>query len=394
MADAQDRKLPASEKKIRKAREDGQVARSRDLAHLFVVGLGGAVLVAAMPMLGSWMLRILSTGLSFDARLLARPDVLTHRLSELTLGWLMVLVPLGAVACALALGAGLASGGWNFTFKPMAPKFSKLDPISGLANMLSAQRLGDLGKASVLALLLGAVGATYLYQRLPHFHDALSMPLPVALQHTAQSMLTGMGLLMIVLAVFAAVDLPLQRFMLMNRLKMSHQEAKQENKESEGSPEVKGRIRNRMREMAKKRMLAAVPGADLVVMNPTHYAVALKYDDNVMAAPRVVAKGADLVALRLRDIARESKVPVLQSPALARALYAHTELDQEVPSRLFAAVAQVLAHVFQLRAAMAGKGAMPPDLPPIVVPDELDPHHPEASAKPDAATKSEPEPAP
>ncbi len=374
MADAQDRNLPASEKKVRKAREDGQVARSRDLAHLLTVGGGGALLVVAMPALGEWLLRILAIGLRFDARLLERPDVLTHRLSELTLGWLAVLLPLGGVALALALGAGMASGGWNFTLKPMVPNFSKLNPISGLANMVSGQRLGDLGKASFLALLLGSVGAVYLYSRLGQFHDALTMPLPVALKHTAQALLGGLGLLLVVLAVFAAIDLPLQRFMLMKRLKMSHQEAKQESKEAEGSPEVKGRIRSRMREMAKKRMLAAVPQADLVVMNPTHYAVALKYDDGRMAAPRVVAKGADLVALKIRDIARENRVPVLQAAALARALYAHTELDQEIPSRLFAAVAQVLAHVFQLRAATAGRGAMPGDLPPIVVPADLDPH--------------------
>jgi flagellar biosynthetic protein FlhB len=179
--------------------------------------------------------------------------------------------------------------------------------------------------------------------------------------------------------VFAAIDVPLQRFNLANRLKMSHQEAKQENKEAEGNIEVKGRIKARMREMSRKRMLAAVPTADLVVMNPTHYAVALKYQEGQMAAPRVVAKGADLLALKIRDIANEHKVPVLQAAPLARALYTHTELDHEIPARLFSAVAQVLAYVFQLRAAMAGRGAMPADLPPIVVPPDLDPLQAEAA---------------
>jgi flagellar biosynthetic protein FlhB len=135
-----------------------------------------------------------------------------------------------------------------------------------------------------------------------------------------------------------------------------------------------------MREMARKRMLAAVPKADLVVMNPTHYAVALKYEEGRMAAPRVVAKGADLLALKIRDIAREHRVPVLQAPPLARALYAHSEVDHEIPARLFAAVAQVLAHVYQLRAALAGRGAMPSDLPPIDVPADLDPHNEPAPA--------------
>jgi flagellar biosynthetic protein FlhB len=166
---------------------------------------------------------------------------------------------------------------------------------------------------------------------------------------------------------------PLQRTLWRSRLKMSTQEAKQEHKDAEGNIEVKGKIKARMREMARRRMLAAVPKADLVVMNPTHYAVALKYDEAAMAAPRVVAKGADLLALKIRDVARDAGVPVLQAAPLARALYAHTELDQEVPAKLFSAVAQVLAYVYQLRAALAGRGAMPRDLPEIAVPPEMDP---------------------
>ena len=373
MADAQDRNLPASEKKIRKARSEGQVARSRDLGHLLVVGGGGAALVWALPPLADWAGRLLASGLRFDVQALARADGMTRHLSALTWAWMAVLLPIGAVGTVLALGAALASGGWNFTFKPLAPNFGKLNPLAGLGRMVSGQHLGDLAKACGLSLILGAVGGLWLYLHLGRFHDALAMPLPVALAHTGGALLNGLGLLMVVLAVFAAIDVPLQRRMLANRLKMSHQEAKQEHKEAEGNGEVKGRIKARMREMAKKRMLAAVPKADLVVMNPTHYAVALKYDEGRMAAPRLVAKGADLMALKIRDLAREHKVPVLQAAPLARALYTHTEVDHEIPARLFSAVAQVLAHVYQLRAALAGRAAMPQDLPPIVVPPDLDP---------------------
>ncbi|MGZ5716201.1 MAG: EscU/YscU/HrcU family type III secretion system export apparatus switch protein, partial [Caldimonas sp.] len=170
------------------------------------------------------------------------------------------------------------------------------------------------------------------------------------------------------------VDVPIQKHLHAIRLKMSHQELKQEHKELEGNSEVKGKVRARMREMTRRRMIAAVPKADLVVMNPTHYAVALKYDDKTMAAPRVVAKGADLLALRIRDVAEGSQVPVLEAPVLARALYAHAELDREIPAALFAAVAQVLAYVYQLRAAMAGQVPMPGALPALDVPVELDPH--------------------
>ena len=373
MAESQDRNLPASDKKIRKARADGQVARSRDLSHLAVVGGGGVLLVLALPRLGDWLARLLASGLRFDLQALSAPDAMTRHLGALTWAWMAVLLPLGAVGIVLALGASLASGGWNFTWKPLAPNFGKLNPLAGLARMVAGQHLGDLAKACLLSLLLGVVGGVWLWLHLAQFHDALAMPLPAALAHTGSALLSGLLLLVVVLAVFATIDVPLQRFNLAQRLKMSHQEMKQEMKETEGNVEVKARIRARMREMAKKRMLAAVPTADLVVMNPTHFAVALKYDEGAMAAPRVVAKGADLMALTIRDIAREHRVPVLQAAPLARALYTHTEVDHEIPARLFAAVAQVLAYVYQLRAAMAGRGAMPPDLASVAVPPDLDP---------------------
>jgi len=379
MQDAQDRTLPASEKKIRKARREGQVARSRDLAHLLVVGGGGVLLVLAMPPLADWAGRLLASGLRFDLQALSRADAMTHQLGALTWAWMVVLLPLGAFGIALALGAALASGGWNFTMQPLAPNFDKLNPLAGLGRLVSGQHLGDMAKACMLSLILGAVGGFWLWLHFGRFHDALAMPLPAALAHTGGALLDGLLLLVVVLALFAVIDVPLQRRMLANRLKMSHQEAKQEHKESEGNIEVKVRIRARMREMSRKRMLAAVPKADLVVMNPSHYAVALKYDEGGMAAPKVVAKGADLMALKIRDLAREHHVPVLQAAPLARALYTHTEIDHEIPARLFSAVAQVLAYVYQLRAALAGQAAMPNDLPPIVVPPDLDPHTAEAA---------------
>ena len=380
MADAQDRHLPASDKKIRKARSEGQVARSRDLGHLLAVGGGGALLLVALPRLGDWSARLLASGLRFDLQALSQADAMTRHLGALTRAWMAVLLPIGAACALLALAAAVASGGWNFTFGPLAPNFGKLNPLAGITRMVSGQHLGDLAKACTLALVLGVVGGFWLWLHLGQFHDALAMPLPAALAHTGSALRDGLVLLVVVLAVSAAIDLPLQRRMLANRLKMSHQEVRQEQKEAEGNVEMKGRIKSRMREMARKRMLAAVPKADLVVMNPTHYAVALQYDEGRMGAPRVVAKGADLLALKIRDLAREHQVPVLQAAPLARALYTHTEVDHEIPARLFAAVAQVLAYVYQLRAAMAGQGAMPHDLPPIVVPADLDPHTAEATS--------------
>ncbi len=379
---AQDRHLPASARKIQKAREDGQVARSRDLGHFAAVAAAGGLLAALAPELAGWLKGILAAGLQFDARSLAAPDAMTARLGALALKTIGIVLPLGGVMLAAALAAGLASGGWNWTFKPLRPKFGKLDPLAGVGRMFSKQHLGETLKASLLALVLGTIGALYLRAQLPAFVATLDLPLPAAVAQATGALQGGVMLLAAALAVFALIDVPLQRKWLQDRLKMSHQEVKEEFRQLEGNVEVKGKMKALMRERVKRRMLAAVPRADLVVMNPSHYAVALKYDDATMAAPRVLAKGADLLALRIRDIAKEAGVPVLEAPPLARALYAHAEIDREVPAALFAAVAQVLAYVYQLRAALAGRGAMPAELPALSVPGELDPHHKTMGAAP------------
>jgi flagellar biosynthetic protein FlhB len=306
-----------------------------------------------------------------------------ERMAALATLFLAFVAPLGALMMVVALAGALAGGGWVWTFKPLAPNFGKLNPLAGLPRMISKRQLGDTLKACLLALLLGAMGGWYLSRHIDSFGAALALPLPTALGHVAGTLTGGVALLVLLLAAFALVDVPLQRHLHMARQKMSHQEAKQEHKELEGNVEIKSKVKALMRERANRRMIAAVPKADLVVMNPTHYAVALKYDDATMAAPRVLAKGADLLAMRIRDAAKEHKVPVLQAPPLARALYAHAQIDREIPAALFAAVAQVLAYVYQLRAAIAGRGPQPGDLPPLAVPPELDPHQAKGAAAPE-----------
>ena len=385
MADsAQDRHLPASPRKLKKAREDGQVARSRDLSHFAAVAAAGALLAASAPALVAWLKGLVSAGLQFDARRLAESDVMTARLGQAALQMTWAVLLLGGTMLAVALVAGVISGGWNWTLKPMVPNFGKLSPVAGVGRMFSKHQLGDTGKACLLTLVLGGIGAFYLRAQLPAFAATLSLPLPAALAQAGATLQGGLVLILVALALFALIDVPLQRKWLQDRLKMNHQELKEEFKQLEGNVEVKGKMKALMRERTQRRMLASVPKADLVVMNPSHYAVALKYDDATMAAPRVVAKGADLMALRIRDVAKSAGVPVLQAPPLARALYAHAELEREVPAALFAAVAQVLAYVYQLRAALAGRGAMPADLPALPVPDELDPLHGTAAQGDDA----------
>jgi flagellar biosynthesis protein FlhB len=373
--DAQDRNLPASPKKIERSRAEGQLPRSRDLPHFAMMVAGGAALAAMGPQIIEKLRQTLVNGLHFDARMLAKPGFMGERLIEMTLAFAVVAGPIAGLLMLVGIASNLASGGWNWTMKPLTPKFSNLNPIAGLGRLFTGQGLGAALKAVLLALVLGIVGAMVLKDRLAAYVGIMSVPLPSALAYAGQQLMGGLGLLAVALAVFAAIDVPLQRQLWLRRMRMSREEVKQEMKEVEGNLEVKAKVRAKMREMAKRRMLAAVPQADLVVMNPTHYAVALKYEEGKMAAPKVVAKGADLLALKIRDLAKDSKVPVLQQPVLARALYAHAKVDHEIPAVLFGAVAQVLAYVYQLRAALASRNATRPDMPKPHVPPELDPHN-------------------
>jgi flagellar biosynthetic protein FlhB len=380
---AQDRTLPATARKISKAREQGQVARSRDLGHFAALFAASLALVAVAPQLTGWLQRMLARGLSFDAVTISQPERMADRLA--TFGWemLLVVLPMGVLMMAVGVAASVACGGWNFSWKAMEPKFSKLDPISGVARLFKASQIGMTLKACLLALVLGLIGALFVQANMGRFLHSMAVPLPAALNHAAGTVWAGMLLLLLAVGAFALVDVPLQKFVWLRGLRMSHEEVKKEHKEVEGNAEIKGKQKARMREAANRRMLAAVPSASVVVMTPTHFAVALRYDDGRMAAPLVVAKGADLMAFRIRDAARAAQVPVLEAPPLARALYAHAEVDREIPAALFSAVAQVLAWVFQLRAAMAGKGRAPGDLPELQVPPELDPkNRPAATSAP------------
>ncbi|MBL8362271.1 MAG: flagellar biosynthesis protein FlhB [Rubrivivax sp.] len=382
-----DRHLPASDRKIQRAREEGQLARSRDLGHFAALATGVAVFVGSAPWLLEQVQRIMVGGLRFDHAALGTPQLMLERLAGSAWPTLAVIGALGGALLAAALFSGVVVGGWNWSLQAAAPKWSKLDPLAGFARMFSPDHIGPMLKSCVLALIVGGVGAAYLHNRWPALTSMLAVPLQSALALGLDLVRGGLLMLLLPLLAFAVIDVPLQRQLLLRRLRMSHEELKKEHKDVEGNVAVKAKMRARMREMANRRMIAAVPGADLVVMNPTHYAVALKYDDATMNAPKVVAKGADLLAMRIRDVAKEAGVPVLQAAPLARALYAHTELDQEIPARLFAAVAQVLAWVFQLkRAAGFSRTQLLATPPQPAVPEDLDPDSPRAQAPGDAGT--------
>ena len=370
---AQDKNLPATAHRLRKAREEGNIARSKDVGNLAVLGGGALVLMVLLPAGFDRLLEGLRQQLRFDLETLARPALLNERLNSAFLEWLILALPLGLIVTAVALLVTFASGAWTLSSKPLVPDLERLNPLSGIGRLFSKQQLFETAKLAGMTAIVGAVGWYFLSSHFQAFGSLIMYPLEGALGQLGQWLMMGVGLLLAVVLVFALIDFPMQKLLHAQRLKMSLEEVKREHKENEGDPHIKGRRRQRQREIAMRMSVGRVPKADLVVMNPTHYAVALQYDDATMAAPRVIAKGADLIALKIRDMAKAHDVPVLQSPMLARALYAHTEIDGEIPSALYTAVAQVLAYVYQLKAALAGRGAMPVQ-PVPEVPPELDPH--------------------
>ena len=369
MADSADRNLPASAKKIRKAREEGNVPRSRDLGHFVAMALAAALLFTVMPQLTNYSQHLLADGLTFDRNTIANPQIAGEHAVGLFTRGLMVVLIVGGLFMAAAVGSNIAFGGWNLTMKAVAPNFGKLNPIAGFGRLFNFHQLVTVLKASLLAIAVGFAGTMYLKAHFSDLGGVLTADLPDGLATVGRTLGAGFLSMLLVLAAWAAIDVVWTKKTYMDKLKMSKEEQKQEHKEAEGNVEVKAKMKQKMREMARRRMMKAVPAADIVVMNPTHYAVALKYDQEAHGAPRVVAKGTDRLAMRIRDLARDAGVPVLEAPPLARALYTHVEIDGEVPTVLFAAVAQVLAWVYQLRAT--------PNLnlraPNVNVPPELDP---------------------
>lgn len=382
MSSSQDKNLPATERKLQKARSDGQAARSRDLSHLAILGTGALALMVLAPWFVEYLQRALRQQLVFNAATVQMPGEMLSRLRTMAGVGLLASAAFALLTSGAALLSAIGAGGWIFSLKPITPQFNRLNPLSGFANLFSKQQMANVAKMVLMTGILAAVAWNFMGRSIEQMAALVLQPSPLSLRHAGQWIVSGMSLLLLVVFLFAVIDVPLQAFFFKSRLKMSHEEVKQEHKESDGNPQLKGRQRQRAREIADRASIAAVPKADFVVMNPTHYAVALKYDEASMGAPQVVSKGTDLLAFRIRELAQQHGVPVLQSPMLARALYAHAELEQPIPAQLYTAVAQVLAYVYRLKAALRGAGPMPEaqPVPDAHIPPELDPHHKPATA--------------
>ncbi|MHB8947654.1 MAG: EscU/YscU/HrcU family type III secretion system export apparatus switch protein [Rhodoferax sp.] len=370
---SQDRNLPASERKLQKARDDGQVSRSQDLGHLAVLGTGALSLMALGPMMFDRLQVLLRQQLSFDVQTINDPTMMLNRLQDMAAAALLGCVIFAAITTVAVLISSVGAGGWVASLKPITPDFSRLNPLTGLGRMFTKDKFTEVLKMSFIAAMLIALGSTYLSSTMHSLAMLVLQPSRAALPMLTEWLTSGMALLLVVILLVAMVDVPLQNFLHKSKMKMSHQEMKQEHKESDGNPQMKGKLRQRQREISQGNSIGAVPKADFVLMNPTHFAVAIRYDDKTMRAPQVVSKGADLLAMKIRDIAKHHSIPVLQSPMLARALYANAELDQDIPASLYTAVAQVLAYIYRLKAALRGDGPMPGEAPQPFVPPELDP---------------------
>ena len=359
-------------RRIEQAREKGQVPHSRELGTFLVLIVAGA----AFWMMGGWFMQrsmaIVKKGFTVESELMREPALMLPRLAEISGDALFAFSPLLGLLLLAALLPPFFLNAWVFSPQALAPDFNRLNPLSGFGRMFSWNSLMELGKAVLKAGLLGGVAVALVWAERDEIFGLLGEPLDAGLVHAGNLVSFSFLIMAATLVLVVAADVPFQLWQYFDKLKMTKEEVKQEMKEMMGDPHVKGRIRSLQMQAARKRMMAAVPTANVVVTNPTHFAVALAYQTG-MAAPKVVAKGAGMVALRIREVANENAVPIMEAPPLARALYKHAELDSEIPSALYSAVAEVLAYIYQLATwrQVGGTYPVPPrDLP---VPAELVP---------------------
>jgi len=352
-------------RRLEKAREDGQTARSKELGTMAVLMSGAVGLLVFGGSLGAAL-----EGIMRDAFVLERSAIFDTRHMSIQLlssakeaAW--ALAPLLIVLLIAAIAGSIAIGGLLFSGKAIAPKLNRMDPIKGLGRMFSMRSLIELVKAIGKVALVMAVAILILNARTDDLLSIAEEPAIPAMVHVLWTLAWSFLLLSAATIAIAAIDVPFQIYDHTKKLRMTKQEVKDEFKDTEGKPEVKGKIRQLQREMANRRMMQDVPQADVVITNPTHYAVALKYDQDAMGAPVVVAKGSDEIAFKIMEIARENKVELLRTPPLTRAVYHNTNVGEEIPDGLYMAIAQVLAYVFQLRQFRKGHAAKPgmPDFP-------------------------------
>jgi len=359
---AESRTEQATPRRLEKAREEGSVVRAHAVAGVAVLLAGAFVLMVGGARLVNLLESCVRSGLSLAPEAMREPGRMLDAASEIFRPGLALLTPFLLLMAAVAFVADLAIGGWFFSTKPLKPDFSRIDPMKGLGRLFSGAAGAEIVKALGKTAVVGGVAYWLVKSRLPNFVQVAAETWPFAAHHVAALSLNLLLVLAVALAAVTVLEVPYQVWSFRNRLKMSRQDIRDEQKETDGSPQTRRRIRGLRQKMARARMITEVPKADVVIVNPEHYAAALKYDEAKMRAPRLVAKGSGLIALRIREVAAEHDVPIVEAPPLTRALYRYVELGDEIPTGLYGAVAEVLAYVYGLRAAR-DTGRPQPNLP-------------------------------
>ena len=367
-----ERTEPATPRRIEKAREDGQVARSQELTtfSLLMVAAAGIAFIGANVV--DKLLNIMKAGMQLERELAFQPDLMLNRFYELSIEGLIAIAPLLLPLAVVAFFAPMMLSGWMMSTKALMPRFDRINPVNGFGRIFSVHSLVELVKALAKTAVIGGVATLIIWQKKEEVMALMTVPVDAGISRTGDYLATSFLLIIGAMVLVVAIDVPFQIWQHAKQLRMTKEEIRKEHKEDEGDPYVKAKIRGLQREAARRRMMAEIPKADVIVTNPTHYAVALKYKSDSMRAPTVVAKGVHLLAARIRELGEEHRVPILEAPPLARALYFHTELESEIPEKLYAAVAEVLAYVFQLRRYNEYGGAVPNPPVDLQVPDGLD----------------------
>jgi len=358
-----------TERRLQKAREEGQFLRSQDTSIAVLLISVAVVLYFYGASAGEAFVRLFNSALRFDSTLITSPGIVIGILSDLFVRSLAIISPLLAMTVLLTIITAYLTGGIGFSVKAFLPKASKLNPISGLGRMFGARSLLELTKSLAKLLLISStiIGIVYFVNDQLFFLNLL--PAKSAIHTGLNLLLWGVLLVTLTLLLIAAIDLPYQIISFKNKLKMTRKELRDEFKETEGRPEVRARIRERQRQVAMNQMMLAISDADVIVTNPSHFAVALSYEPGGSKAPVVLAKGTDFIAAAIRNKANDSMVPIFEAPYLARALYFTTDLKQEIPMPLYRAVAEVIAYVYQL--AELRRDGSRPKKPEVKLPDSM-----------------------
>ncbi|MEI7840332.1 MAG: flagellar biosynthesis protein FlhB [Methylococcaceae bacterium] len=360
-----------TQKRLTDAKNKGQIARSRELNTFLMMIVSAWLLSSQGERIGQGLITMMKSHFHISRDVIFEPQATVVFFKQAMSDGLLLIAPLLAILTVTAILAPIALGGWIFNMETIMPKFDKLDPIKGLPKLFSMNGLVELLKAMLKITLVGTIGWLLFNSIFAELLGLSSEPMEQAIIHAVKLIAHSFLILSAALIAVAAIDVPYQLHKHSKDLKMSLQEIKDEMKESEGSPEIKGRIRRTQMEMAQNRMMQEVPNADVIITNPSHYAIALKYDEGSGNAPILIAKGIDLIAAQIRNLAIEANVPLVAAPPLARALYYSTELDNEIPQGLYLAVAQVLAYIFQLKEAYKTHGTKPAVPKDIKVPPEF-----------------------